>query len=146
MERGIRRLNTMSTCLIAHPTHPVGDELLRAAGLTPRVASRADMATVAAEACEAVSIITRSAGLSAHAMDAAPSLRVIGSHGVGVNAIAVEHTTALGIPVVNTPDANRASVAEHTIALMLAAAKRIVGADAATRRLDFDFKYRNALS
>jgi D-isomer specific 2-hydroxyacid dehydrogenase-like protein len=61
-------------------------------------------------------------------MDAAPSLRVIGSHGVGVNAIAVKHATALGIPVVNTPDANRASVAEHTIALMLAAAKRIVGA------------------
>jgi D-3-phosphoglycerate dehydrogenase len=136
----------MSTCLIVQPIHPVGEELLRVAGLTPRVASRADMATVAAEACEAVSIITRSAGLSPQAMDAAPSLRVIGSHGVGVNAIAVEHATALGIPVVNTPDANRASVAEHTIALMLAAAKRIVGADAATRRVDFDFKYRNALS
>jgi D-isomer specific 2-hydroxyacid dehydrogenase, catalytic domain len=136
----------MSTCLIVQPIHPVGEELLRAAGLTPRVASRADMATVAPQACEAISIITRSAGLSAQAMDAAPSLRVIGSHGVGVNAIAVEHATALGFPVVNTPDANRASVADHTIALMLAAAKRIVGADAATRRVDFDFKYRNALS
>lgn len=123
----------MNTCLIVQPIHPVGEELLRAAGLTPRVASRAEMATVAAEACEAVSIITPSAGLSAQAMDAAPSLRVIGSHGVGVNAIAVEHATALGIPVVNTPDANRASVAEHTIALMLAAAKRIACADAPGR-------------
>jgi hypothetical protein len=58
MERGIRRLNTMSNCLIVQPIHSVGEELLRAAGLTPRVASRAEMATVAAEACEAVSIIT----------------------------------------------------------------------------------------
>ena len=64
----------------------------------------------------------------------------------GSTRLHVAHATALGIPVVNTPDANRASVAEHTIALMLAAAKRIVGADAATRRVDFDFKYRASLS
>jgi D-3-phosphoglycerate dehydrogenase / 2-oxoglutarate reductase len=79
-------------------------------------------------------------------MDAAPLLRVIGSHGIGVNAIAVEHATALGLPVVNTPDANRSSVAEHTIALILAVAKRIVGADGAARQIDFDFKYRSPLS
>jgi D-3-phosphoglycerate dehydrogenase len=79
-------------------------------------------------------------------MDAAPSLRVIGSHGVGVNAIAVDHATALGIPVVNTPHSNSLSVAEHTIALMLAAAKQVVGGDAATRKVDFDFKYRALLS
>jgi D-3-phosphoglycerate dehydrogenase len=72
-------------------------------------------------------------------------LRVVGSHGVGVNAIAVDHATALGIPVVNTPEANRQSVAEHTVALMLAAAKQIVRADTATRKVDFDFKYNAPL-
>ena len=133
-------------CLIVQPIHPVGEECLRAAGLSPRAASRSDMATIRREISDAVAVITRSAGINAHAMDAAPSLRVIGSHGIGVNAIAIEHATALGIPVVNTPGANRSSVAEHTIALMLAAAKQIGRADAAARDVDFDFKYRARLS
>lgn len=132
-------------CLIVQPIHPEGERLLRAAGLVPRAASAGDMATVAREIGDAVAVITRSAGLNAQAMDAARRLRVIGSHGVGVNAVAVDHATALGIPVVNTPEANRVSVAEHTIALMLAAAKRIVPAHAAGRQGDFDFKYRTTL-
>jgi D-3-phosphoglycerate dehydrogenase / 2-oxoglutarate reductase len=135
-----------SVCLIVQPIHPVGEALLRSAGFEPRLATQSDMSVVAQEARDATAIITRSAGLSAAAMDAAPSLRVVGSHGVGVNAIAVDHATALGIPVVNTPQANRLSVAEHTIALMLAAAKQIVAADAATRKVDFDFKYNARLS
>lgn len=141
------RLNAMNKiCLIVQPIHPVGEDLLRTAGLVPRVASRSDMKTVAREAGDAVAIITRSAGLCADAMDAAPSLRVVSSHGIGVNAIAVDHATALGVPVVNTPEANRASVAEHTIALILAAAKQLVAADDAARKVDFDFKYRTSLS
>jgi len=135
-----------NVCLIVQPIHPVGAELLRAAGFEPRLATGADMPIVAQEARDASAIITRSAGLNASVMDAAPSLRVIGSHGVGVNAIAVDHATALGIPVVNTPEANRLSVAEHTIALMLAAAKQIVAADMAARKVDFDFKYNAPLS
>jgi D-3-phosphoglycerate dehydrogenase len=133
-------------CLIVQPIHPEGERLLRAAGLVPRLASAADMATVAREIGDATAVITRSAGLDAAAMDAARELRVIGSHGVGVNAVAVEHATALGIPVVNTPEANRVSVAEHTIALMLAAAKNLVAADRAGRRGNFDFKYGARLS
>lgn len=133
-------------CLIVQPIHPIGLEQLRAAGLTPRLATRADMATVAREIGDVTAVITRSAGLNAAAMDCAPSLRVIGSHGVGVDAIAVDHATALGIPVVNTPEANRASVAEHTVALILGVAKRLIAADAATRRVDFGFKYHNSLS
>lgn len=133
-------------CLIVQPIHPVGLKHLEAAGLTPRLATGADMATVAREIGDATVVITRSAGLSAAAMDCAPSLRVIGSHGIGVDAVAVDHATALGIPVVNTPEANRASVAEHTVALILGVAKRLIAADAATRRVDFGFKYQNSLS
>jgi D-3-phosphoglycerate dehydrogenase / 2-oxoglutarate reductase len=133
-------------CLIVQPIHRIGLEQLRAAGLTPRLATRSDMATVAREIGDVTAVITRSAGLNAAAMDCAPSLRVIGSHGVGVDAIAVDHATRLGIPVVNTPEANRASVAEHTVALILGVAKRLIAADAATRRVDFGFKYHNSLS
>jgi D-3-phosphoglycerate dehydrogenase / 2-oxoglutarate reductase len=132
-------------CLIVQPIHAVADGLLRAAGFTPRLASKSDMTTVASEIGSAAAVITRSAGLNRQAMDAAPNLRAVGSHGVGVNAIDVAQATKLGIVVFNTPEANRASVAEHTIALMLAVAKRVTGGDEATRRTDFDFKYRASL-
>jgi D-3-phosphoglycerate dehydrogenase len=130
-------------CLIVQPIHPVGVRRLHDAGLTPRLATSADMTTVGHELADATAVITRSAGLTAAAMDAAPQLRVIGSHGIGVDAIALDRATALGIPVVNTPEANRDAVAEHTIALMLGVAKRLVQADAATRAGDFEFKYKN---
>jgi D-3-phosphoglycerate dehydrogenase len=129
-------------CLIVQPIHPIGNKLLSAAGFTPRLASKPDILTVAREIGDAVAVFTRSAGLDATAMNAAPRLRAIGSHGVGVNAIAVAHATTLGIPVFNTPDANRVAVAEHTLALMLAVARRMPDADRATRAVDFDFKYR----
>ena len=132
-------------CLIVQPIHTVADGLLRAAGFTPRLASKSDMATVASEIGNAAAVITRSAGLNREAMDAAPNLRAIGSHGVGVNAIDLAHATKLGIPVFNTPEANRTSVAEHTIALMLTVAKHVTRGDEATRRTDFDFKYRASL-
>jgi D-3-phosphoglycerate dehydrogenase / 2-oxoglutarate reductase len=130
-------------CLIVQPIHPAGVRLLQDAGLAPRLAASADMATVAHELRDVTAVITRSAGLTAAAMDAAPMLRVIGSHGIGVDAIALDRATALGIPVVNTPEANREAVAEHTIALMLGVAKRLVKADAATRARNFGFKYEN---
>jgi D-3-phosphoglycerate dehydrogenase len=135
-----------AVCLVVQPIHPVGTERLLAAGFTPRPASSTDMATVAAEVGDAIAVITRSAGLNAAAMNAAPRLRVIGSHGVGVNAIDVAQATELGIPVVNTPDANLGAVAEHTVGLMFAIARHVSSADKATRTGDFDFKYRVPLS
>src|SRR2546422_389790 len=60
------------TCLIVQPIHPVGLEQLKAAGLTPRLATRADMVTVAREISDVTVVITRSAGLNAAAMDGAP--------------------------------------------------------------------------
>lgn len=130
-------------CLIVQPIHPAGLVRLRAGGLAPRLASGYDMATVAREIGEAVAVITRSAGLDAGAMDAAPSLRVIGNHGTGTNAIDTGHAAALGIPVVVTPEANAVSVAEHAIALMLGVARRLPAADRATRAGDTGFKYRS---
>ena len=135
----------MSLCLIVQPIHDAGIQRLRAAGIEPRLASRPDMTTVGAEIAAATAVITRGAGLSAAAMERAPRLRVVISHGVGVDAIAVDCASKLGIAVANTPDANRDSVAEHTMALMLAVVKRVPAADAAARRVDFDFKYRASL-
>ena len=136
----------MSDCLIVQPIHPWGIERLKAAGITPLMADRADMETVGRMIGTAVAVITRSAGLSAAAMNRATRLKVVASHGIGADTIAIDHATALGILVINTPDANRASVAEQTMALILALAKRIIPADAATRAGNFDFKYTTPLT
>jgi hypothetical protein len=54
-------------------------------------------------------------------------------HGVGVDNIDVDAATSRGIPVVVAAGANAVSVAEHTIALLLAVTKQIVSLDASIR-------------
>lgn len=131
----------MKECLLVQPIHDAGIRRLEEAGVAVRSASRPDMATVAAEIGDAVAVVTRNAGLDARAMDAAPRLRVVGNHGVGLDPVDVAHATRLGIPVVNTPGANASSVAELAIALMLALLKRLPQADRATRTGDGRFRY-----
>lgn len=67
------------------------------------------------------------------ALEAADALKVIARYGVGVDRIDLEAARARGIVVTNTPSANAASVAELTIGLMIALARSIPTADAATR-------------
>jgi glyoxylate reductase len=68
-------------------------------------------------------------------MDAAgPQLKIISNYAVGFDNIDTEAATKRGIIVCNTPsDEVNESVAEHTWALLLALARRIVEADEATR-------------
>jgi D-3-phosphoglycerate dehydrogenase len=58
-------------------------------------------------------------------MEKAPKLRVIGRAGVGVDNIDAEAATRRGIVVMNTPGANAVAVAELTIGLMLALARKL---------------------
>lgn len=69
-------------------------------------------------------------------MDAAgPQLKIISNYAVGFDNIDTDAATKRGIIVCNTPsDEVNESVAEHTWALILALARRIVEADEATRR------------
>jgi D-3-phosphoglycerate dehydrogenase len=64
---------------------------------------------------------------------AAGHLQVIGRAGVGVDNIDVAAATRRGVVVMNTPFGNSTTTAEHTIALMLALARRIPAADRSTR-------------
>jgi D-3-phosphoglycerate dehydrogenase len=64
------------------------------------------------------------------------SLKVIARHGIGVNNVDIPAATARGILVVNTPDAPTESTAEHTVALLLGIAKRVVAGDMNMRGAD----------
>ena len=71
-------------------------------------------------------------------IDAAERLRVIGRAGAGVDNIDLDTATRKGVVVMNTPGGNSISVAEHTLALMLALARRIPTADASLRSNRWD--------
>jgi len=85
-----------------------------------------------------VAIIVRYSKVGAAAMDAAPSLRVISKHGSGTDTIDKAAAAQRGIEVVAAAGANAAAVAEHALALLLAAAKSVVPLDARMRAGHWD--------
>lgn len=60
-------------------------------------------------------------------------LKVIGRAGVGVDNIDIQQATESGVLVVNSPEGNTASAAEHTLALMLSLARMVSSADASVK-------------
>jgi phosphoglycerate dehydrogenase-like enzyme len=66
-------------------------------------------------------------------LEKATHLRLVHKMGAGVNTVDVGTATRLGIAVANMPGANAPSVAEGTVLLMLAALRRLVELDRATR-------------
>ena len=71
--------------------------------------------------------------VTAELIAAANGLKVIGRAGIGVDNIDVPAATAKGIVVMNTPFGNSITTAEHTIAMMFAAARHITAADRSTQ-------------
>ena len=88
-------------------------------------------------------IIIRANGkVSRKMMGSAPKLKVIGRHGVGMENIDLDAATEKGIWVVNTPDANDISVAEHFFGLALILSKMLKKADVALREGRFEVRYQ----
>jgi glyoxylate reductase len=71
--------------------------------------------------------------IDAALMDAAPRLKVVSNFAVGYDNIDVAAASARGIVVTNTPEVLTETVADFTFCLLLAAARRLVEADAYTR-------------
>lgn len=119
----------MMKCLVVQPIHRDGIALLRAEGIEPVFApdTRPETLARAVAGCDAV--ITRDAGFSAQAFAGADRLRVVVVHGTGHDAVDKAAASARGILVANTPGANARSVAEHALALTLALARGLTGAD-----------------
>ena len=118
--------------LIAEPMAAAGIEHFRAqAGWNVIVSNPKEYAQHLAEAD---ALLVRSAvQVTKDVLTKSPKLRVIGRAGVGVDNVDLDAATAAGVLVMNTPGGNAISVAEHTLALMLAMARRIPQADSSTR-------------
>ncbi len=75
---------------------------------------------------DAEGVIVRSATkITAEIMDRVDSLKVIGRAGVGVDNIDVKAATERGIVVMNAPDGNTITTAEHTIAILISLARNV---------------------
>lgn len=66
-------------------------------------------------------------------LEQALDLRVIGRAGVGVDNIDIGEATARGIVVMNAPDGNTITTAEHTLALLIALARRVPQANSSLK-------------
>jgi D-3-phosphoglycerate dehydrogenase len=79
-------------------------------------------------------LVVRSASrVTAEVIAAAPALEVIGRGGVGLDNVDVEAATRRGIVCMNTPGGNTIAAAEHTMALLLAVARKLPQAHAHLR-------------
>lgn len=115
--------------VVADKTSERGLALLREPGWD--VVSPAKEALAAALA-DADALVVRSATrVTAALLEHAPRLRVVGRAGVGVDNIDLDAATRRGVLVMNTPGGNAVSVAEHTLALLLALARSVPQLNAA---------------
>jgi D-3-phosphoglycerate dehydrogenase len=122
----------MPKILIAEPVAAAGIELLRAQPGWDIVISNPKEYSQHLADCDAL-LVRSAVQVDGAVLARAPKLRVIGRAGVGVDNVDLDAATAAGVLVMNTPGGNSISVAEHTLALMLAMARHVPQASASTR-------------
>lgn len=127
--------------LVTDPLSPAATRILEAAGCTADVQLGRTPEELAALAPGAVGWLVRSGTrLTAELLAAARDLRVVGRAGVGVDNVDLEAATRRGILVLNAPEGNTISTAEHTCAMLLALARRIPQAHASLQGGAWDRK------
>ncbi|HEX8142830.1 MAG TPA: phosphoglycerate dehydrogenase [Pyrinomonadaceae bacterium] len=119
---------------VADDVSESGLEPLRAAGFAVEKRTRlaGEELREAVRECEGL-VVRSETKVTAELMDAATRLRVVGRAGVGVDNIDVGAATTRGIVVMNAPDGNTITTAEHTIAMLIALARRVPQANASLK-------------
>lgn len=112
--------------LVADPLSEQGVARLREGGLEVDVQTGLPPADLARLIGEYDALIVRSqTKVTADLIAAAAKLKVIGRAGVGVDNVDVPAATARGIVVLNAPEGNTISTAEHTWALLMGVARLV---------------------
>jgi len=123
----------MSRILVTEEIADGGLDRLRAAG--HEVDVQLDLSQLMTHVVGAHALIIRSATqVTAEVLEAASDLIVVGRAGIGLDNVDVEAATRRGVMVVNAPQSNIVSAAEHTMALLLAQARNVPQAHAALKQ------------
>lgn len=115
----------MPHVLILKPIHPDAIALLESSGCSVEVLEDLSWPVMQPALARAEAIIVRLHPIGEREVAAAPRLRVVARHGAGHDTVDVAALTRRGILLTITPEANSDAVAEHTILLMLAAARHL---------------------
>lgn len=134
----------MKKVFVTEPIHEDGMKLLQSE-VEVIVGSATDEATIIKEAAGCEGILIRSAKITENIIKSIPSLKVVGKHGIGVDNIDRKVAAECGVKVVNAPESNPNSVAEHGFALMLALSKNLLVMDRNTRAGDWGSRNRVVL-
>ena len=116
---------------------PRTGQRLRRRGLSVRLEPKLGARTtkeVAALASDALAAIVSTDPFDRSVFAAARHLRVVARVGVGTDSIDLDAATDAGVVVTTTPGANAETAADHALAMILAAVRRIVEHDASVRR------------
>ncbi len=123
----------MARILIAEPLAEAGVELLRAHHeVDARAATTREELLAAVTGVDAL-VVRSATRVDAEVLEAGRNLKVVGRAGIGLDNVDVAAATRLGVMVVNAPQSNVISAAEHTVALILAQARNIPQAHVALR-------------
>lgn len=136
----------MAKILVTEKINPCGIEKLKAAGHEVIQMETLEEAELREKIKDVDGMLVRILPLTRDMMESAPNLRIISKHGVGVDNFDLQAAKELGIVVTTAPDANGLSVAEHSMALLLALAKNVVPVSEAYKKIGFGAKnYREGV-
>jgi D-3-phosphoglycerate dehydrogenase / 2-oxoglutarate reductase len=133
----------MPHILVAGRIHDAGLERLKqASGFTFHIVDEISTESYAPHVDAADAVLIRTQPMPAEIIARARQLKIVSRHGVGYDAVDVAALTARGIPLAIVGDVNSRAVAEHTLMLMLSAARRTVAHDAASRSGNWQVRNR----
>jgi len=119
--------------LICDPINPEGIKRLRKAGFDIKFLTRREMLKEEVQECDALIVRSRTK-VTRDLIKRGKSLKMIARAGYGLDNIDLKAAEASGIMVVNAPEAPADSVAELTIGLVIALARKIPFADMSMKR------------
>jgi D-3-phosphoglycerate dehydrogenase len=124
--------------LLLETLHADAEELLREAGEVVLAGEPTGLSPLGLVG-RADAVLTRGRGrIDAELIDAGTELRAVARCGAGIDNVDVAAASARGLPVVYAPGATTSTLAEHTLMLMLAAARDLPRLDRAVATGDWN--------
>ncbi|MBA7498439.1 Hydroxypyruvate reductase [subsurface metagenome] len=131
----------MKKVLLSKPINPAGMKVLEGK-VEPVILVNPTVENIKKRVADVEGIILRTnIKITREIIEAAPNLKVISRTGAGVDNIDVAAATEKGILVCHAPGVNSISVAEHTLALMMAMAKQLKAVDQAVHQDNWKIRY-----
>jgi D-3-phosphoglycerate dehydrogenase len=123
-----------------HPTIEIERAIFTRAGYEVELAQCRTADEVATAGAGAVALLAQYAPITDAVLAALPLVRVVGTYGASLDNVELPAAARRGLRVVNVPDYGVDEVADHTLGLILALTRGIVGLDRAVHTGIWDFR------